>query len=103
MTEVDVDALDEALAGGAQLLDVREPFEYAAAHVPGARLVPMDQVVDRLHEIDRSRPVYLICASGRRSSVLCRRLAAAGVPAVNVAGGTRAWVRSGRPVERSTR
>ena len=103
MAEIDVPGLEVAQAGGAQLLDVREPFEYAVAHVPGARPVPMGQLVDRVHELDRSRPVYLICASGNRSGAMCRVLAAAGIEAVNVAGGTTAWVRSGRPVERSLR
>jgi rhodanese-related sulfurtransferase len=43
--------------------------------------------------------VYVICATGNRSATMCRVLAAAGFDALNVAGGTTAWIRSGRAVE----
>ncbi|MGH3505735.1 MAG: rhodanese-like domain-containing protein [Nocardioidaceae bacterium] len=99
MPDIDVTALDEELAAGASLVDVREPAEFARAHVPGARLIPMSSLPARLNELDRSRPVYVICATGNRSGAMCNVLAAAGFDAVNVAGGTVAWIRSGRPVE----
>lgn len=99
MRQIDVDQLETNLKDGATLVDVREPGEYAEAHVPGAVLVPMGQLSDRLGELDRSRPVHVICASGNRSSAMCDLLSAAGFEAVNVTGGTTAWVRSGRPVE----
>jgi len=99
MSEIDVVQLEQALLDGAVLVDVREPDEYARAHVPGARLIPMGQLSSRLPELDRSRPVHLICASGNRSGAMCRLLTANGFEAVNVEGGTKAWVGSGRPVE----
>ena len=52
---------------GGVVVDVREPFEYAAGHVPGATLMPMAAVRARLRELPRSRPVYVICATGNRS------------------------------------
>ena len=100
---IDAAGLEDALRRGAQLVDVREPAEYAAAHVPGARLVPMAQLPARLGELDRGRAVHLICASGNRSGAMARVVAAAGLDAVNVEGGTSAWVSSGRPVERGLR
>lgn len=99
MRETDVTQLEASLRDGAVLVDVREPAEYAEAHVPGAVLIPMGQLSGRMGELDRSSPVLVICASGNRSSAMCDLLAAAGFDAVNVAGGTAAWARSGRAVE----
>ena len=79
-------------------IDVRERAEYAQAHVPGAVLVPMGQLASRLDEIDRSARVHVICASGNRSKAMTDLLVASGFDAVSVAGGTRAWLESGRSV-----
>ncbi|HEU5036833.1 MAG TPA: rhodanese-like domain-containing protein [Nocardioides sp.] len=97
--EIDVDQLAERLAAGATVVDVREPVEYAAAHVADTRLIPMGQLAGRLQELDRSHPVHLICRSGNRSGAMCDVLTAAGFEAVNVRGGIEAWAASGRPVE----
>jgi rhodanese-related sulfurtransferase len=98
MQEIDIAALEQELRDGATLLDVREPAEYAAGHVPGARLVPMGQLPARLGELDRDSRVLVICASGNRSSAMTDLLVQQGFDAVNVAGGTGAWIRSGRAV-----
>ncbi|RYB96057.1 rhodanese-like domain-containing protein [Nocardioides glacieisoli] len=79
-------------------VDVREKAEYAQAHVPGAVLLPMGQLASRLGELDRSTRVHVICASGNRSRAMTDLLVAAGFDAVSVAGGTQAWIRSGRAV-----
>ncbi len=96
--EIDIEELDTARGGGV-LVDVREPGEYAAGHVPGAVLIPMGELATRMGEIDKATPVFVICASGNRSCAMTDLLRAAGFDAVSVAGGTGAWVRSGRPVE----
>jgi len=59
----------------------------------------MGQLAARLGELDKTRRVYLVCASGNRSAAMADLLLAAGYDAYFVAGGTAAWVRSGRPVE----
>ena len=79
-------------------VDVREKGEYAQAHVPGAVLVPMGQLASRLGELDRSTRVHVICASGNRSKAMTDLLVATGFDAVSVAGGTHAWIQSGRAV-----
>lgn len=84
------------------LVDVREPDEYAAGHVPGAVPIPMSQLANRKGEIEKSSPVFVICASGNRSSAMTDLLRGAGFDAVSVAGGTSAWTRSGRPLEGGT-
>jgi rhodanese-related sulfurtransferase len=80
------------------ILDVREGMEYLQGHVPGAVLIPMSQLAGRVAEVPRDRPVHVICRSGNRSGSMTAFLERAGVDAWNVAGGTDAWARSGRPL-----
>lgn len=98
MREIDIDQTAAALETGAAVIDVRETDEYVEGHVPGALNIPMGQLPSRLDELDRDAPVHVICASGNRSSAMVDVLVAQGFYAVNVLGGTSAWVSSGRPV-----
>ncbi|MGZ5416738.1 MAG: rhodanese-like domain-containing protein [Nocardioides sp.] len=98
MREIDIRQLASVLADGGNVIDVREPGEYVVGHVPGARLVPMGQLPSRLGDLDRSRPVYVVCASGNRSGAMASLLHQNGFDAINVVGGTNAWIQSGRPV-----
>lgn len=100
MRQIDAAGLAVVLEDGGILIDVREPREYAEAHVPGATLIPMGQLSARMVELDPLKPVYVICASGNRSGAMTDLLTAAGYDAVNVAGGTTGWTRTGRPVAR---
>ncbi len=97
--QIDIEQLARAASDNAAVVDVREPAEYVAGHVPGAALVPMGQLASRLGDLDRTRPVYVVCASGNRSATMTDLLVAAGYDAYSVAGGTSAWAWSGRPIE----
>lgn len=101
--EIDVSQLAVALDTGALLFDVRESDEYAAARIPGARLISMATVPDRLAEFHDQGVVNIVCASGARSARVVEFLRAEGVDAVNVAGGTMAWIESGREHESDLR
>ena len=81
------------------LVDVREPHEYAAGHVPGAVLIPMSVLPVRVEEIPRDRTVYVVCQVGGRSGQVAAWLAPQGFDVVNVAGGTQAWMLAGHSVE----
>lgn len=96
---VDLAELERAHAEGALVVDVREPDEYASGHVPGARSVPLDSVPDRLGELPKDQPVYVVCKSGGRSAKGAEVMAQAGLDARSVDGGTAGWIESGRPVE----
>jgi rhodanese-related sulfurtransferase len=96
IAEIDVDELEEQLAEGARLIDVRQAYEFDEMRVAGAVLVPLATVPDNVDAFRSERPVYVICKTGARSARACEFLAAQGVEAVNVAGGTLAWIRSGR-------
>lgn len=98
MNHITVD--DLAARSGMPLIDVREPDEFAAGRVPGARNIPLQQLLDRLPEVPADRPVAVICQSGRRSQQGAQALAAAGIDAVTVDGGTAAWALAGLPLER---
>jgi rhodanese-related sulfurtransferase len=92
---------------GALLLDVREPDEYAAAHVDGARLLPLGQLQAALtpaapavlDDLPRAETVVVICRSGRRSAEAVQFLQRAGfADPRNLAGGIIAWRAAGLPV-----
>lgn len=101
--EVDVDGFADAAATGAAVIDVRQPEEYVNGHVAGAQLIPLGEVVARLDEIPADEPVYIICQSGGRSLKAAKFLRAQGYDAASVAGGTKAWIDSGREVVRGPR
>lgn len=97
--EIDVDTLAERMEAGAPVFDVRQPDEYVEARVPGVVLVPLGEVPDRVEEFPTDGEVLVICRSGGRSAKAVEFLRGHGVDAVNVAGGTLAWIESGRSVE----
>lgn len=87
---------------GAFVLDVREPAEYVAGHVPGAVPAPMSRITSMLGPVPRDRTVHVVCESGNRSSSMADLLVALGYDAVSVEGGTAAWRADGRPVVTGT-
>ncbi|MEU6536950.1 rhodanese-like domain-containing protein [Streptomyces sp. NPDC047000] len=95
--EAGIDTFAAAWADGAVVVDVREPGEYVAGHVPGARLMPLSSVLSRVGELPIDRPVYVICASGNRSRTATDWLGSRGIDAWSVSGGTLGWIRGGRP------
>lgn len=97
--EIEVEDLEARLAAGAVLIDVRMPDEFEERRVPGARLIPLPELPDRVDEIDATVEVLIICRSGARSMRACEFLATQGVTAINIAGGTNAWADSGRTTE----
>jgi len=83
----------QRMAGDAfTLLDVRQPGEYEAEHLPGAKLIPLPELGSRLPELDPDRPTVVYCAIGGRSRVAAQVLAAKGFREVlNLSGGIKAW------------
>ncbi|MER5353935.1 MBL fold metallo-hydrolase [Kitasatospora sp. NPDC002551] len=92
---VEADALAERLADaveGFEVLDVRGPGEVRDnGTVPGARLLPLPELLARLGELPTERPLTVICASGNRSSVAASVLRARGFEATDLRGGFAAW------------
>ena len=80
------------------VVDVREPHEYVAGHIPGAVSMPLAQVTNRRGELPGDQTIYVVCASGNRSKVGADLVAYAGLDAISVNGGTQAWQVIGREV-----
>ncbi len=85
---------------GLAILDVRSRSEWESGHLPGAQLIPLTELPDRLGEVAADRPVAVHCQSGSRSAIAASLLQARGHRAVaNVTGGMGAWETAGLPVE----
>ena len=99
--EIDVHEFARRRATGAAVLDVRQPAEYVEAHVPGALLIPLDELADRLDEVPAAGgvPVVVICRSGARSAVASEFLRANSIESTNLDGGMLAWIEAGFDVE----
>jgi rhodanese-related sulfurtransferase len=81
------------------LLDVRTLGEYLQVRLAGARLLPIEQLLGRLDELPKDRPILVYCTVGARSSQVFRYLAEQGYPEVyNLYGGLSAWQLRGLPV-----
>ena len=75
--------------GSGTLLDTRTEKEYSRGHVEGFINIPVDSLRERLSEIDKTKPVYVMCQSGLRSYISCRILTGEGFDCYNFAGGYR--------------
>ncbi len=73
--------------GSAELVDVRTPGEYARGHLEGFRNIPVDELRNRLDEIDKTKPLYINCQSGLRSYIASRILLQNGFDCSHLAGG----------------
>jgi phage shock protein E len=81
------------------LLDVRTLGEYQQVRIDGARLIPIDQLVKRLAEVPKNRPILVYCAVGSRSAQVINYLARKGYPEIyNLYGGIYSWAQKGYPI-----
>jgi rhodanese-related sulfurtransferase len=80
----DIEALQDK---NVQLLDTRSAKEYERGHAPGFINVPLDELRDRLSELDPTRPVYVMCHTGIRSYIASRILIGHGFDVSNFSGG----------------
>lgn len=96
--EIGVAELAEMMSDGMALIDVREPDEYVEARVPGAVLIPLDTIPERIGDLP-DQHLYMICALGGRSLKAAEYLTAHGWTCTNVAGGTNGWVEAGYPYD----
>lgn len=98
---VDLSTAQRLIAEGVQLIDVREPNEYAEGHIPGVKLVPLNTLLTRPQDYIIEDNLLFVCAMGQRSALACEMAAALGMEKVyNLEGGTVAWTKAGLPIER---
>jgi rhodanese-related sulfurtransferase len=95
MQEITVSELKAAMDSGAdiQLIDVRQPDEYAFAKIDGAKLIPLGDIIRRMGEIDQARETVIHCKMGGRSARAIQALQQAGFSGSlkNLVGGITAW------------
>jgi rhodanese-related sulfurtransferase len=85
--------------GGAQLVDVREPYEHEAGRIAGSLHIELQRLAGEAAALDPERPVLFYCRSGSRSALAADAFAASGFDARNLDGGLEAWVAAGLPIE----
>jgi hydroxyacylglutathione hydrolase/adenylyltransferase/sulfurtransferase len=85
--------------GAIQLVDVREPYEWEAGRLGGARHVELERLASKAPTIDRERPVVFYCRLGARSGMAANAFRRAGYDAYSMDGGITAWHERGLPIE----
>ena len=99
VNEVDRAEAQRLLADGAQLVDVRADHEWEAGRIAGASHIPLDELPQRVGEIDEDRPVVLYCRGGNRSTMATAALAEAGYDAAKLSEGIVGWEQEGLQLE----
>ena len=84
---------------GAQLIDVRVAHEWDAGRIDGAVHLPLEELPDRISELDEQRPVVIYCRGGTRSSMAAEALESAGFDAAKLEEGIVGWEEAGMPLE----
>jgi rhodanese-related sulfurtransferase len=99
-TEIPPDRAAEMIeAGEVELIDVRRPYEWEAGRIEGARRIEVNELTSEAESIPKDRPVLFYCRSGNRSALAAAAFRQAGWDAYNLAGGLRAWVDRGLPLD----
>jgi len=96
--EVSINELEQAIASGEKVVDVREDWEFTNGHVPNAKHIALNSVPENLNEFSKDSTTWIICQSGGRSMTAANYLEAQGYNVVSVAGGTGAWIQAGKDV-----
>ncbi len=100
--DVDIDpdrARELVESGEVQLVDVREPYEWEAGRVAGARHIELERVASQADTIEREKPVVFYCRVGSRSSMAAGAFRQAGYDAYSMDGGLLAWEERGLPLD----
>jgi rhodanese-related sulfurtransferase len=98
--EISVQEANELLnRGEAVLVDVREPHEWDAGRIPGARHVQLEHLASQADTIPRDKRVIFQCRLGVRSAMATKAFRASGYDALSMAGGIQAWHDAGLPLE----
>lgn len=90
---------DAVADGSAQLIDVREPYEWEAGRITGARHIELERLSGQAASIDKDKPVIFQCRAGVRSLMAAQAFRRAGYEAYSMAGGIKAWNDDGLPME----
>ena len=98
-TQIDPERARELATEGAQLIDVRRPYEWEAGRIEGARHIEMNDVAAQAESISKDAPVIFYCRSGNRSAFAAAAFRDAGWVAYNLEGGITEWIDRGLPLD----
>ena len=97
--EISVDQAAQKRDQGAFILDVREPSEWTSFHIPGATLIPLGDLPNRLSDVPKDREVVVVCRTGHRSAQGRDILLKAGfIKVTSMTGGVTQWQTQGLPI-----
>ena len=82
------------------ILDVRQPDEFRAGHIAGAKLIPLSELGARINELPKDKEILCVCSSGARSSAAARQLSSAGFNVLNMRGGMMGWQQAGYAIKK---
>ena len=82
------------------ILDVRQADEFRAGHIDRAKLIPLNELRERMDELPKDTEILCVCRSGSRSGAATRQLNSAGFKALNLRGGMMGWQMAGFPVKK---
>jgi rhodanese-related sulfurtransferase len=82
------------------ILDVRQAEEYRLGHIPGAKLIPQDEIKQSIETLPKQREIVCVCASGSRSISVARILVAKGFQVFNMPGGMSVWNKEKFPLKK---
>jgi phage shock protein E len=97
-----VDELQQKIKSGKHpfVLDVRQSDEYRSGHIPGAKLIPLGEIKQKIMDLPKQREIVCVCETGSRSSSASRMLASEGYQVFNLKGGMNSWQREKLPVKK---
>lgn len=93
------DEIAELIESGAQLIDVRQDYEFEAARIPGASRIGLEVVADHRDAIATDRPVVFYCRTGARSAMAAQAFSEAGYDVSNLSGGITEWIAQGKQID----
>jgi len=97
--EVTPEQTQAALAdGSAQVIDVREPYEWEAGRIDGALHIELEHLSSNAAKVDTDRPVIFHCRLGSRSAMAAQAFRGVGIDAYSMAGGLQRWADENRPL-----
>lgn len=96
--EISPEQAQQSLAEGAQLIDVRESYEWDAGRIDGAVHIELERLASQAATIDKDKPVIFQCRLGARSAMAAKAFRTSGFDAYSMAGGLLQWADEGRPL-----
>jgi len=97
--ELSGEQVADLVASGAELIDVRQAYEWEGGRISGARHIEINELTAAAESLPRERPIVFYCRSGNRSGMAADAFRQGGWDAHNLAGGITAWAEAGRPLE----